>query len=285
MKSYCMIGWSLIAIHVAVAAVLAPAGWSAAGAALFAAAYLVLIWAVSGLYVANILHMGIAHRALEFKTWFIQFITLSNGLIGIYVDPRAWVNRHRHHHAYSDHPGDPSKLSEDGFWKTLYLCFVPYPCKSDLANDPIFASRAMRTVCHPYFAWLSQVSSFGVLWVTVLDAVFALALWIGVRLVALWVNMIQNFWSHDRRFGSRVYPQDEENAVNITEWLPVTATFSACLQNNHHHHPRFARLSHDGRQYDFGLTALRWMKALRVVRVLPEGELLPPGVPLSGSGV
>ena len=33
--------------------------------------------------------------------------------------------------------------------------------------------------------------------------------------------------------------------MNIGEWLPVTATFSACLQNNHHHYPGLLRLSHD----------------------------------------
>ncbi len=105
-----------------------------------------------------------------------------------------------------------------------------------------------------------------------------------MRLVALWVNMVQNFWSHDRRYGSRVYSQDPYNAVNITEWLPVTATFSACLQNNHHH-PRFARMSHETGQYDFGLISLRWMKALGLVRVLQEGAQIPQGVPLADTGL
>ena len=26
--------------------------------------------------------------------------------------------------------------------------------------------------------------------------------------------------------------------MNIGDWLPVIGTFSACLQNNHHHSPR-----------------------------------------------
>jgi hypothetical protein len=36
------------------------------------------------------------------------------------------VNRHRLHHAFSDHDGDPNKLSDDGFWATMYRCVIPY---------------------------------------------------------------------------------------------------------------------------------------------------------------
>ena len=64
--------------------------------------------------------------------------------------------------------------------------------------------------------------------------------------------MIQNYWTHDRRFGYRRYDDERDNAMNIGEWLPVTATFSACLQNNHHHSPGLLRLSHDESEYDFG---------------------------------
>ena len=285
MKSYCVIGWSLIAAHIAAAAAFAPEGWSASAGALLGAFYLGFIWLVSGLYVAHILHMGIAHRAIEFKIWFIDTISVVNAVAGIYVDPRAWVNRHRHHHAFSDKPGDPSKLGTEGFWKTLTLCFAPRPCMPDLATEAVFQRPALRLVCHPIFPYASQLCSLGLLWLAVLDLVFALALWVGVRLVAIWVNMIQNFWAHDRRFGERAYPDEPDNSVNITEALPVIATFSACLQNNHHRHARFARMSHTERQYDFGLISLRWMNAIGLVRVLPEGEKVPPGLPLAGTGL
>jgi fatty-acid desaturase len=284
MKSYCVIGWSLIVMHIVGAAVLAPADWGMAAGALFGAVYLSFIWLVSGLYVAHILHMGIAHRAIEFKPWFIDTISVTNGFAGIYVDPRAWVNRHRHHHAFSDKTGDPSKTGSDGFWKTLYLCFSPRPCKPDLATDAVFERPALRLVCHPIFPWFSQLSSLGLLWLAVLDFVFALALWAGVRLVAIWVNMIQNFWAHDRRYGKRPYADEPDNSVNITEALPVMATFSACLQNNHHRHARFARMSHEANQFDFGWISLRWMQAMGLARVLPEGAAVPPGAALADIG-
>src|SRR5439155_363152 len=96
------------------------------------------------------------------------------------------------------------------------------------------------------------------------------ALWCSVRLVGLWTNMVQNYWTHDRRFGARRY-HDDDNAMNIGDWLPVTATFSACLQNNHHHHPQFLRLSHAPEEYDFGFRVVRLMKSLRLVAATRTG--------------
>jgi len=43
---------------------------------------------------------------------------------------------------------------------------------------------------------------------------------VGMRIFALWVNMIQNYWTHTREFGYRRY-DDDDNAMNIGEWLPV----------------------------------------------------------------
>jgi hypothetical protein len=112
-------------------------------------AYLLFIWLLAGLYLPEILHMGLAHRALEFKGWFIKSTTLACNALAIYVEPRSWVNRHRHHHAFSDRDGDPNKLGVDGFWKTLYLCLFPYRCQFDMARDPIFESWPMRLVASP----------------------------------------------------------------------------------------------------------------------------------------
>jgi len=62
-------------------------------------------------------------------------------------------------------------------------------------------------VATPQYAVFAQFASYALLWLVVGDWVYALALWLGVRIFALWVNMIQNYWSHERRFGSRRYPK------------------------------------------------------------------------------
>src|SRR5262249_7535981 len=120
---------------------------------------------------------------------------------------------------------------------------------------------------------VSELYSDAVVWAVVSDWAYALGLWFSVRLVGLWTNMVQNYWTHDRRFGARRY-HDDDNAMNIGDWLPVTATFSACLQNNHHHHPQFLRLSPPAHHYALGL---------RVRLRLPDGAAHEgPG---SGEGV
>lgn len=284
MKIYNVIGYSLLAIHVLITGLLAPSGWGFAAGASVGFLYMVFVWFVVGLYLSDVLHMGIAHSTLEYRKWFIKFVTVFSNTVGIYIDPVSWVNRHRHHHAFSDHDGDPNKLADDGFWRTLYLCLVPYKCKSNLAQDTIFKSWPFRLVANPYFAVFSQITSYGLLWIVVRDWKFALVLWVSVRLFATWINMVQNYWTHDRRFGTRRYNDEHDHAMNIGEWLPVTASFSASLQNNHHHFPRFLRTSHHSEEYDFGFMTVRAMKAMGLVKASPSGGQKPDGIPLAEIG-
>ena len=107
----------------------------------------------------------------------------------------------------------------------------------------------------------------------------------GFRIWALWINMVQNYWTHDRRWGYRRYHDEHDNAMNIGDWLPVTATFSACLQNNHHHSPGFLRLSHENSEYDLGFIAVKWMKSLGLVTATSKGATLPRDIPLTTPGL
>ena len=241
---------------------------------------ILVCWFVGGLYLSSVIHMGITHGALAYKEWFVKGLTVMNNTFAIYVNPVTWVNRHRLHHTFSDHAGDPNKLSSDGFWRTMYLCMFPYKSIANVARDPILRSWSLRLVSHPVFSVVAQVMNFWMLWLLVHDLIFAAVIWLGTRVFALWVNMIQNYWTHDRRFGYRRYHDEHDNAMNIGEWLPVTATFSACLQNNHHHTPGFLRLSHDESEYDFGFTTVKIMKALGLVQATRKGAEVPKDVPL-----
>jgi len=285
MRIYNVAGYALVVAHALVSALLAPPElgyWRGLG---FGMLYLVLIWLVAGIYLSDVLHLGIAHRALDFRDSLVKILALLNNTVGIYINPRTWVNRHRHHHAFSDHPGDPNKLDGDGFWKTLYLCVSPYRCESDLARDPILDTWALRLAESPGLAVFGQFSSYALLWLVVRDWTYALALWVSVRVVGLWTNMVQNFWTHDRRFGTRRYDDADDNAMNIGDWLPVTATFSACWQNNHHHYPHLLRLSHDPAEYDLGFLTVRAMKALGLVAPSRTGAQLPKDLPLKDLGL
>ncbi len=284
MKIYNLVGYSIVLVYIAGCLALAPPHLGPAWGLLIGAGYFIFFWFLCGLYLADVLHLGIAHRALDYPQWFIEAVVLANNLFGLYVDPIGWVNRHRLHHRYSDHPGDPNKLGSDGFWRTLWLCVVPYRCERNYARDRIFRSWVFRLTASNTFAVFTQFFSLSLLWLLVQDWKLALWMWVGLRIFALWVNMIQNYWTHTRTFGYRRYADEHDNAMNIGEWFPVTATFSACLQNNHHHHPRLLRLSHDASEYDFGFATVRFMKSLGLVRATPKGQEVPADVPLRALG-
>jgi stearoyl-CoA desaturase (delta-9 desaturase) len=281
MKGYNAIGYALILAYAFACAYFAPPHLGPWTGLLIGAAYFLFCWLVGGVYLSCVIHMGIAHRALDYRPWFVKTITLVNNTLGVYINPVTWVNRHRLHHKFSDHPGDPNKLASDGFWRTLYLCLLPYECETNMATDRIFDTWSFRVVSHPVYAVLSQVFNFGLLWLLVGDLRFGAAMWVLFRVFALWINMIQNYWTHDRRFGYRRYADERDNAMNIGDWLPVTITFSACLQNNHHHTPGLLRLSHADSEYDFGFAAVKAMKALGLVQATRSGATLPRDVPLT----
>ena len=284
MKSYNAVGYAILLAYALACMAAAPEAIGPWGGLAIGVAYFLAFWFLAGVYLADVLHLGIAHRALDFKPWFVKLVTLTNNLFGVYVDPTAWVCRHRLHHKYSDHAGDPNKLADDGFWRTLWLCLVPYKCQENAATDAIFRTWPFRLTSNNAFAAFSLVTSLGLLWLLVRDWRFALVLWAGLRVFAIWVNMIQNYWTHTRTFGTRRYDDARDNAMNIGEWLPVTATFSACLQNNHHHYPGLLRLSHDDAEYDFGFLTIRGMKALGLVEATRLGARIPDDVQLPALG-
>jgi fatty-acid desaturase len=283
-KIYNVTGYLIILLYLLACTYSAPSQMRPWTALLIAGVYFIFCWFLAGLYLADILHLGIAHRSLDYKEWFMKAVTVVNNTFGIYVDPIAWVNRHRLHHKNSDHDGDPNKIASDGFWRTMVLCVLPYRCQEDLTGDDILQSRTFRVVASPLYAIIAQSISFYLLWKIAGGLKFALVMWFGMRIFALWVNMIQNYWTHTRDFGYRRYADDHDNAMNIGEWLPVTATFSACLQNNHHHYPGLLRLSHNDSEYDFGFLTVKAMKYLGLVKASERGEKIPHDVPLAALG-
>ena len=281
MKIYNVLGIAALALQLLISAVLAPPWLGPVWGMVVGFSYLLIFWFIAGVYLSDVLHLGIAHRALDYKEWFIKTVTVVNNTVGVYVEPVGWVNRHRLHHKYSDHPGDPNKLDADGFWKTLYLCIFPYRCTEDVATDDILKTWPFRLVSHPVFIVISPALSIGFLWLFVRDWPFAIGVWVGFRIFALWVNMVQNYWTHDRRWGTRTYDDAGDNAMNIGHWFPVTATFSACWQNNHHHYPHLLRTTHDSGEFDFGYMTVRVMGALGLVKPSKTGTVKPGDLALA----
>ena len=79
-------------------------------------------------------------------------------------------------------------------------------------------------------------------------------------------------------------------AALVEPWLsllqiPVTATFGACLQNNHHHYPWLLRNSHDPAEYDFGFVTIRALNRLGLVTASSTGADWPPELADKGLGL
>ena len=281
MKIYNVSGYAFIVFYALACMAVAPPALGAWGALGVAAVYFLACWFVGGVYLSCVIHMGIAHRALDYKPWFIKTLTVVNNAFFVYIDPVTWVNRHRLHHRYADHAGDPNKLAADGLWKTLYLCLFPYPTEINVANDDILKTWPFRLVSNWVFAIVATAGQLWLIAALTHSWAFSVVMWTMFRVFALWINMVQNFWTHDRRYGYRHYDDERDNAMNIGEWLPVTITFSACLQNNHHHSPGVLRLSHLDSEYDFGFMTVKAMKALGLVRATRTGLEVPKDLRLA----
>lgn len=275
MKSYNLVGLGAIVLQLVLSATLAPDWLGPWWGMAVGMGYLIILWFFGGLYISNILHMEVAHRALVHKRWYVNTVMFINNAFFVYVDPKRWTNLHRLHHKYSDHEGDPHKVQTDGFWRTLYLCFAPYPLKEDMAKDKIFDTLPFRINSHPMAKHVALIISVGVLWLIFRDWAFAIGIWFGARMFGMWVNMIQNYWAHDRRFGTRRYDDAGNDAMNIPEWFPVMATFSACWQNNHHHHPHLLRNTHDPSEFDWGYITVRALGSLGLVEASRTGTIVP----------
>ena len=195
MKIYNAVGYAILLAYAAACMLLAPphlGPWIGLSVGM---TYLTASWFCAGLYLSCVIHMGIAHRALDYQEWFAKSLTVVNNTFGIYVNPVTWVNRHRLHHRYADHAGDPNKLASDGFWRTLYLCLFPYKTEINVANDAILATWPFRLAANPIYFVVAQTLSFLLLWWLPLATFVAVKQLSGssITVVAIAVTIV---WSH-----------------------------------------------------------------------------------------
>ena len=121
MKIYLVAGYATLALYAIACMVLAPPHIGPWAGLAIGATYFVVVWFVAGLYLSPVIHLGIAHRSLDYKEWFIKTITVVNNLFGIYINPVSWVNRHRLHHSFAD-PRRSDKLSSTALADPVPCC-------------------------------------------------------------------------------------------------------------------------------------------------------------------
>ena len=131
-----------------------------------------------------------------------------NNTFGVYVNPITWVNRHRLHHKYADHPATLTSSPATASGGRCTSAFSPTSARTNVANDAIFKSWPFRLVSNPVFAVVPRPATSGCCgcWSAICRS--PRAMWVGTRVFAVWVNMVQNYWTHERRWGYRRY-EDE----------------------------------------------------------------------------
>src|SRR5207247_960574 len=120
MKIYDVTGYLIIFFYMLACIYSAPTQLRPWTGILMGGAYLIFCWFMGGLYLADVLHLGIAHRLLDYKELFIKVLIVVNNTHRDHVDSDAGVDRYRFPHKNADHHGDPNKLAGDGFWRTMY---------------------------------------------------------------------------------------------------------------------------------------------------------------------
>ena len=136
MKIYLFAGYATLVLYALACIFLAPPHIGPWAGLSVGVAYLVVCWFFAGLYLSSVIHMGIAHRALDYKEWFVKSLTLVNNAFGVYVDPITWVNRHRLHHSLPTMPATLTS-SRRRLLEDLVPVLSPYKTDVELANDAI----------------------------------------------------------------------------------------------------------------------------------------------------
>jgi hypothetical protein len=77
-KVYNVIGYAIILLYAVACFVAAPAHLGPWTGLAIGAAYFVGAWFLAGLYLSDLVHLGIAHRSLDYADWFMKTVTVVN---------------------------------------------------------------------------------------------------------------------------------------------------------------------------------------------------------------
>ena len=244
-------------------------GWSAFAVAVAIGLYVVRMFAITAFY-----HRYFSHRTFRTsRGW--QFVFAVLGAAAMQRGPLWWAAHHRHHHAYSDQPGDAHSVRQDGFlWSHMgwFLARENFATRSHLVRD---------LARYPELRWLDRYD------VAVPGAMFAglwaLGAWLESTHPALgtgpWQLVVWGFCistvvlfhatfvinSLAHRWGTRRFETRDDSRNNF---LLALITFGEGWHNNHHRYPGSVRQGFYWWEIDLTWYALRLLAALGVVRDL-----------------
>ncbi len=207
-------------------------------------------------------HRYFAHRSYRTGRVF-QFLLALLGTTAIQKGPLWWAGNHRHHHRYSDEPGDPHS-PRDGFWQSHNGWIfdgrwdeTPLESIRDFAKYPelVFLNRwhVLGPLGLAIFCW--AVGGFG-----------GLVWGFAVSTTLLW-HFTYSINSLAHRWGSQRYATGDMSRNNL---LLAILTMGEGWHNNHHHYMASARQGFFWWEIDLSYYILRGLAAVGIVWDLRE---------------
>ena len=252
-------------MHVApLLVLLVPFSWSLVGVAL--ATYAIRVFGITGGY-----HRYFSHRTYKTSRAF-QFVLAWLGAASVQKGPLWWSAHHRHHHRYSDQPGDLHSPGLQGFlWAHVGWIVAEQNDATDMKAIPDFAK-------YPELRWLNR-------WHLVPGITLAVALFLMgglpwlvwgffVSTVACWhATFMINSLTH--MFGRRRYATKDDSRNSLFFAL---VTFGEGWHNNHHYYQSSTRQGFFWWEIDLSYYVLRALAAAGLVWDLRE----PPAHVVAG---
>ncbi len=224
---------------------------------LCAATYAIRVFGITGVY-----HRYFAHRGYRTSRVF-QFVLAWIGASATQKGPLWWAGTHRHHHRYSDAPGDVHS-PRDGFWYA----------HQGWVFDRRWGGTPMEKISdfarYPELRWLNRwhflppLSLAFVCWAV---GGFTGLVWgYSVSTVLLWhatycINSLAHVW------GTRRYETGDDSRNNL---LLALLTFGEGWHNNHHHYMASARNGFRWWEIDITYYVLRALALVGLVWDLRE---------------
>lgn len=210
-----------------------------------------VLW-LAGVYAS--LHRYSSHKCFTPKNNVVKFLLLLAGTLTSLGSNISWAAVHRKHHQYSDQPGDPHSIHNNGggFWNGLKIYFYYFPTYlvsprliKDLTNDRMhrWFHRNYFLVIAVYAMALALINPVYVGYFYALPALYCFTgiSYITVTAHCTWIGKLigyRNFEITDHtfnwRFGNWILPGEGNH-------------------NNHHAQPGAARGDFSDRDIDTGM--------------------------------
>ncbi|TVQ27327.1 MAG: acyl-CoA desaturase [Wenzhouxiangella sp.] len=249
-------------------------GWSWTAIAIFAASYLVRMFAITAFY-----HRYFSHRSFRTSRT-VQFIFALIGASATQRGPLWWAAHHRHHHKVADREADPHAPRHGFLWSHMGWFLSRRHFGTDHAQIP-------DLVKYPELRWLDRYDlAIPVVYAVLLFALGALLerfapglgtngwqllVWgyfvstVVLIHVTLTINSLAHVWGK-RRYATR---DDSRNNAFL-----AVLTLGEGWHNNHHHFPGSARQGFFWWEIDLSFYVLKlmsWVGLVSDLKSVPEG--------------